>query len=112
MFLCGRLCMKHVCVYLHVHVLSVFVPVLLTHSLHLARTQIVEDGEIVSGRSPGPAPFWPRIGEGFGKVSTLPVSETGAWLPGHFTVISQRLGFLVHEFPQAGPSLFPGKIQS
>lgn len=45
-----------VCVYLHLHVhvyISVFVSLLLSHSLHLARTQIVEDGERVSGRSPG-----------------------------------------------------------
>lgn len=111
MCLCGRLCMKYVCVSACACI-SVLVSVLLTHSLRLARTQIVEDGERASGRSPGPVPFWPRIGEGFGKVSTLPVPVAGAWLPEHLTVISQPLSFLVHELPQAGPSLFPGKIQS
>lgn len=65
--------------------ISVLVSVLLTHSLHLARTQIVEDGERASGRSPGPVPFWPRTGEGFGKIATLPVPGAGARLPEHLS---------------------------
>lgn len=47
---CGCLCMKHTDVHLSV---SVFVSVLVTHSLYLAGTQVVEDGEVVSERSPG-----------------------------------------------------------
>lgn len=63
MHLCVSMHEACVCVCLHMHVyMSVFVFV--TLSLHLARTQIVEDGERVSERSPG----LPLSGLGLGRA--------------------------------------------
>lgn len=84
---------------------------LFAHSLHLTRAHIVGDQKIVSGRSPGLLPSGLELGRIWQDV------PSGCFWGGllavwAFTVISQPQGFLVHEFPQAGPVLCHGKLQS
>lgn len=73
-----------VCVFPYKHIcMSVCESALLTHSLRVARTQMVKDGKVVSERSPGLPPFCPGSGENFGKGSTLAIPGAGSWLLRH-----------------------------
>ena len=101
-----------VCVHVSSHAyLYVCVSTLLAHFLHLARTQIVEEGR----RCLGEAQACPFLAWNWGEF-WQDLHSGCSWgrllAAGAFTVISQPLGFLDHELLQASPSLFPGKLLS